>query len=57
MTEAGFDRWRDFDPEDTVRFYALRMNELGLLKVTTNEIAAKGTNWHFVDELRLEMKG
>jgi NitT/TauT family transport system substrate-binding protein len=57
LTEARFDRWRDFDPEDTVRFYALRMNELGLLKVTTNEIAAKGTNWHFVDELRLEMKG
>ena len=25
-------RWRDYDPEDTMRFYALRLHEVGMIK-------------------------
>ena len=32
LREARYDVWREFDPEDTMRFYALRMNEVGFIK-------------------------
>jgi len=56
LTEARFDRWRDLDPEDTLRFYALRMKELGIIKSTPQQIMAKGADFHFLDELRRELK-
>ena len=34
LQEIPYGRWRDYDIEDTVRFYALRMGELGLIKST-----------------------
>ncbi len=56
LTEARYDRWRDFDPEDTLRFYALRMQEVGFIKSTPQQIIAKGTDFRFLDELKLELK-
>jgi NitT/TauT family transport system substrate-binding protein len=32
MKEIPYHRWRDYDPEDTVRFYALRLHEAGMIK-------------------------
>jgi NitT/TauT family transport system substrate-binding protein len=56
LREARYDRWRDFDPEDTLRFYALRMNEVGFLKASPNDIIAAGTDWRFLNELKRELK-
>jgi NitT/TauT family transport system substrate-binding protein len=56
LTEARYDRWRDFDPEDTLRFYALRMKEVGFIKSTPQQIIAQGTNWQFLNELKRELK-
>jgi NitT/TauT family transport system substrate-binding protein len=56
MGEVPYARWRDFDPEDTVRFYALRLHEAGMVKSSPQEIIAKGTNWRFLDELKHELK-
>lgn len=56
LTEVRYDRWRDFDPEDTVRFYALRMHEAGFIKSDPNKIIAEGTDWRFLDELKRELK-
>lgn len=56
LTEARYDRWRDFDPEDTMRFYALRMQEVGFVKSTPQQIIAKGTDWRFLNELKRELK-
>ena len=56
LTETRFDRWRDFDPEDSLRFYALRMKEVGFIKSTPQQIIANGTNWRFLDELKRELK-
>jgi NitT/TauT family transport system substrate-binding protein len=50
-------RWRDYDPEDTVRFYALRLHEAGMLKSTPQKIIAQGTDWRFLNELKQELKG
>jgi NitT/TauT family transport system substrate-binding protein len=56
LTEVRYDRWREFDPEDTLRFYALRMHEAGMIKSDPNTIIANGTDWRFLDELKRELK-
>ncbi len=56
LTEARYDRWREFDPEDTLRFYALRMREAEMIKSDPNKIIASGTDWRFLDELKRELK-
>jgi NitT/TauT family transport system substrate-binding protein len=56
LNEVRYDRWREYDPEDTLRFYALRMREAGFIKSGPNEIIANGTDWRFLDELKRELK-
>jgi NitT/TauT family transport system substrate-binding protein len=56
LTEIQYGAWRDYDPEDTMRFYALRLHEAGMIRHTPNEILAKGTDWHFLNELKRELK-
>ena len=55
--EIGYERWRDHDPEDTVRFYALRLREAGMIKSTPQRIIAQGTDWRFFNEIKRELKG
>jgi len=57
MREIRYTRWQDYDPEDTVRFYALRLREAGMIKSTPQKIIADGTDWRFFNELRHELKG
>jgi NitT/TauT family transport system substrate-binding protein len=56
LNDAGFDRWREFDPEDTMRFYALRLHEVGMIKSTPNKLIADGADWRFLNELKRELK-
>jgi NitT/TauT family transport system substrate-binding protein len=48
--------WREYDPEDTLRFYALRLHEVGLLNNSPNQILAQGTDWRFLNEIKRELK-
>jgi NitT/TauT family transport system substrate-binding protein len=57
LADVPYQKWRDYDPEDTVRFYALRLHELGMIKKNPEEIIAAGTDWSFLNELKREMKG
>lgn len=57
LKEIRYDRWREFDPEDSLRFYALRMQETGMIKSSPQEIIAEGTDWRFLNELKRELKG
>ena len=57
MQEIPYNRWREYDPEDTVRFYALRLHEAGMIKSSPQKIIAEGTDWRFFNELKKEMKG
>jgi NitT/TauT family transport system substrate-binding protein len=50
-------RWREFDPEDTIRFYALRLHEAGMIKSSPQKILSQGTDWRFLNELKKELKG
>jgi NitT/TauT family transport system substrate-binding protein len=56
LSELPYDRWRDYDAEDTVRFYALRLYDAGLIKSNPNKIIAEYTDWRFLDELKRELK-
>jgi NitT/TauT family transport system substrate-binding protein len=56
MQEIPYNRWREYDPEDTVRFYALRLHEIGLIKSTPQKVIAQGTDWRFFNELKKELK-
>jgi NitT/TauT family transport system substrate-binding protein len=56
LTDARYDRWREYDPEDTMRFYALRMQETGIVDAGPNKIIAAGADWRFLDEIKREMK-
>jgi len=56
LNEVPYDRWREFDPEDAMRFYALRLHEAGMIRTSPNRILADGTDWRFLDELKRELK-
>jgi NitT/TauT family transport system substrate-binding protein len=57
MKSLPYDRWRSLDPEDTLRFYSVRLHEAGMIKSSPQKILAQGTDWRFLDELRKELKG
>ena len=57
LKEIPYARWRNYDPEDTIRFYALRLREAGMIKSTPAKIIADGTDWRFFNELKRELKG
>ena len=56
LQEVPYDKWREYDAEDTMRFYALRLHELGLIKTNPKRVLADGTDWRFLDELKRELK-
>jgi len=56
VREIPYGNWREYDAEDTIRFYALRLREAGLIKSTPQKIIADGTDWRFLDEIKRELK-
>ena len=56
LDDVPYKNWRDYDAEDSLRFYALRMHEAGLIKSTPQKIIARGTDWRFLDEVKRELK-
>jgi NitT/TauT family transport system substrate-binding protein len=49
-------RGREANPEDTLRFHALRLHEVGMIKSNPNDLIAKSTDWRFLNELKRELK-
>jgi NitT/TauT family transport system substrate-binding protein len=56
LNEVPYDKWREYDAEDTIRFYALRLHEVGMIKSSPQKIIAEGTDWRFLYELKRELK-
>jgi NitT/TauT family transport system substrate-binding protein len=57
LKEIQYAKWREYDPIDAIRFYSLRLHEAGLIRAIPNKILADGTDWHFFNELKRELKG
>ena len=49
-------RWREANPEDTVRFFALRLYEVGMIKTSPNKLVAEATDTRFFNALKRELK-
>jgi NitT/TauT family transport system substrate-binding protein len=56
LTDLRYASWREFDPEDSMRFYALRLHEVGMISSSPNVLLADGTDWRFLNELKRELK-
>jgi NitT/TauT family transport system substrate-binding protein len=48
--------WREFDPEETLRFFALRLADAKLIKSTPQQIIAQGSDFAYMRQLRTELK-
>ena len=57
MKDVPYGKWREWDPEDTMRFYALRLHEAGMIKSALQTLIAQGTDCRFLNELKKELKG
>jgi NitT/TauT family transport system substrate-binding protein len=55
LSDVPYGKWRDYDPEDTIRFYALRLHEAGMIKSSPDRIIADGADWRFLREVRREL--
>jgi NitT/TauT family transport system substrate-binding protein len=56
LTGLPYASWREFDAEDSLRFFALRLHEVGMIKSSPNALLADGTDWRFLNELKRELK-
>jgi NitT/TauT family transport system substrate-binding protein len=56
LMELPYAGWREFDPEDSLRFFALRLHEVGMINSSPNALLAEGTDWRFLNELKRELK-
>jgi NitT/TauT family transport system substrate-binding protein len=57
LQDIPYGKWREYDTEDSVRFFALRMREVGYVNTTPGRIIAQGTDFRFLNELKKELKG
>jgi NitT/TauT family transport system substrate-binding protein len=56
MRELPYGKWREYDPEDTIRFYALRLHEVGMIKSSPQKLITQATDFRFLNELKRELK-
>ena len=56
LKSLPYKRWREVNPEDTLRFHALRLHDVGMIKSSPQSILANGTDWRFLNELKRELK-
>jgi NitT/TauT family transport system substrate-binding protein len=56
LTELPYASWREFDAEDSLRFLALRLHEVGMISSSPNKLIAEGTDWRFLNEIKRELK-
>jgi NitT/TauT family transport system substrate-binding protein len=56
LKDIPYAKWREYNPEDTIRFYALRMKDIGMMKSNPQQFIAQNTDWRFVNELKAEFR-
>jgi NitT/TauT family transport system substrate-binding protein len=57
LADVPYNRWREYDPEDTIRFYALRLREAGMIKSSPAKLITDGADWRFLNAVRRELGG
>ena len=54
LKDIPYDKWREYNPEDTIRFYALRMRDIGMIESNPQQFIDQHTDWRFMNELKKE---
>jgi NitT/TauT family transport system substrate-binding protein len=57
LRDLPYNRWREFDSEDSLRFLALRLHAAGAIHSDPNKLLAQGTDWSFINDLKKQLKG
>jgi NitT/TauT family transport system substrate-binding protein len=52
ITEIPYGKWRLYKPEETIRFYALRLREAGMISTPPDEFLNKYAEWGPLNELK-----
>jgi NitT/TauT family transport system substrate-binding protein len=52
--DIPYSKWREYNPEDTVRFFALRMRETGMIASNPQQFIDQHTDWRFINQLKKE---
>ncbi|MFN0145041.1 MAG: ABC transporter substrate-binding protein [Dehalococcoidia bacterium] len=55
MNSVPYGVWRDYSPEEALRFYSLRLHGTGHIKSMPDEIIKKGMDLRFFNELKKEL--
>jgi NitT/TauT family transport system substrate-binding protein len=56
VRSLSYARWRTFNVEDSLRFFGVRLHELGMIKTEPNKLIARGIDFRFVEQLKQELK-
>lgn len=56
VKEVSYGAWRAYDPENTLRFHALRLHEVGMINTAPQTLISRAADWRFLRELRRELK-
>lgn len=56
LKSLPYGRWRTDNPADSLRFHALRLHEVGMIRSSPQKIIDQGTDWRFLNELKKELK-
>lgn len=56
VKSLSYNRWRTYNVEDSLRFFGVRLHEVGMIKSDPNKLIAQGTDWRFLNELKKELK-
>jgi NitT/TauT family transport system substrate-binding protein len=56
LREVSYAKWREYDAEDTLRFFSLRLHEANMIKSSPQKIIADGADWRFLKEIKRELK-
>lgn len=56
FSEIPYAQWREHHPEDTLRFFALRMHKLGMIEHSPRDLVDRISDWRFLNELKKELK-
>jgi NitT/TauT family transport system substrate-binding protein len=56
LRSLSYNRWRSYNPDDSLRFFGARLHEVGLIKTNPQKLIAQSTDWRFLNELKKELK-
>jgi len=54
LHEIPRDWWHAYEPQNTIRFFSLRLREAGMIRNSPEKLLADGSDWRFLNAIRAE---